>query len=66
ASEPALHAVAARAPVAARPDAVTPSTPVARPVQRSTTSPRPTPARTPVAPRRGAKVDLDGTFEAYQ
>jgi len=58
------QAAAARAPVAARPPVTTPAT---RPIaQRSTTQPRPAPARTPVAPRRGAKVDLDGTFEAYQ
>jgi serine/threonine protein kinase len=64
--DPAPRAVAARAPVATHPEADTAAAPATRSVQRSTPSPRRAPARAPAAPRRGAKVDLDGTFEAYQ
>jgi hypothetical protein len=63
----AAEPTAARAPGARRTPPVT-SAPSARaPSHRSTVSPRPATARSaPVVPRRGDKVDPDGTFDVYR
>ncbi len=58
---------AARAPGVRRASQAPTQLPAARPTSRPTTSPRAATARpAPVAPRRGDKVDPDGTFDVYR
>jgi serine/threonine protein kinase len=58
-------ATTARAPTTRHAGRVTTSAPTARPALRSTAASRPSrPA--PVVPRRGTKVDPDGTFDVYR